>query len=233
MSSYNIYPELKRIIEDKRIKGRRLSKELYNDYLNAEQFILDCRSLTDQEINDMSATMKDLAFLGLDKPPCINYVLHSIVQINNNPKIISVYIHNGEYKYLIAELYEAELLMDQFIKYGDNVSKIANTTGVLADMQLIVMLATKGCIKEYHECKKSQCTINGKPHKKGSGGYTIIRPPEANEISMNHLGYSIRPHFRRGHIRRLDPLDKTKWIWVSPCFIHGETKTNRKAYLVK
>jgi hypothetical protein len=96
----------------------------------------------------------------------------------------------------------------------------------------LVMLATRGIVKERHEIKKSQQLTDNKPHKKGSGGYTIIRTPEAHEIEGGTHA-SPRPHFRRGHIRKLDPEDKTRWIWVSSCFVNGEPEVARKSYLVR
>ena len=237
MSTYNLYPGLKRILEDKRIKSFGVPEEHHKDYLSAEQFFLDTRGLDREEIDDIHATYGDLALLNLNLLPVNNLVLHVLYEAVAGPNILTMFspranegviANEKSLCYLLCENSEEMKALEDIFKEDSNHERFARH----CFEQLIVMLATKGAIKEKHEIRKSQKGLEANPHKKGSGGYTIVRPPRAYELSDNLTGRTVRPHFRRGHIRKLHPEDKTKWIWVSSCFIHGEPEVQRTAYLV-
>ena len=53
MSTYNLYPGLKQLLEDKRTSRFGVPPEEYNNYLNAEQFVVDCRGIGKKGINDI------------------------------------------------------------------------------------------------------------------------------------------------------------------------------------
>jgi hypothetical protein len=233
MSAYNLYPGLKQILEDKRILGVSVCDAEKSNFLRAEQFVLDVRPVTIEEYGDISKTFKDLRELSLDKGPYDRYVLHHISQadLSKDVMVISYYIDETK------ELIECSILSDSMEKFN-HLKNLQNQEISFAFSRsiLITMLATRGVIKERREMPKSREGIDSKPHKKGTGAYTILRAPRANEHDNDNesvlTGSKKRPHFRRGHIRKFHPDDKTRWVWVSPCFINAEPEIQRKAYLV-
>lgn len=234
--AYNLFPGLKQILDDKRIRRFGVPKEEYQNYLMAEQFVVDLRGCDDKSIKEMENSFLDFREYGLTLPPCQRFVLHSIVpSYDKKSSCIASYFcyFNGD-EGTFDPIFENEKYYVNFkqqLLSHPSLSRYLGEACGIAYEYLIVMLSTLGVIKERHEIKKSQLPANNKPHKKGSGGYTIIRPPEAHEIKGGSHA-SPRPHFRRGHIRKLHPEDKTRWIFVSPCFVNGEPEVVRKSYLV-
>ena len=243
-NTYQLFPGLKQILEDKRIRRFGVPDEEYQNYLMAEQFVVDMRNITPEEKEDALETLRDMNDFGLYKGPCEKYILHFIHKVRlvgtlkEMDKIISIYIVQAvnmkEFQYYtIHDSYSEYLNMQIMCENNDEAESSISVASSWANAMLILMLATRNIIKEKHENKKSQQPVNGKPHKKGSGGYTLLRPPEAHEIKDGTGTHaSPRPHFRRGHIRKLHQEDKTQWIFVSPCFVNGEPEVARKAYLV-
>ena len=242
-STYQLFPGLKQILEDKRIRRFGVPEFDYQNYLMAEQFVVDMRPMSEYETRkQISETYDALAEMSLDCPPCENFLIHTIEEDSlGKTAIVSYYFTindlNGKSKLTgnirnIVLLFESEQSLSFAHSKTQEIKNVLTERSHWAMIQLIVMLATTGTIKEKHDPKPSHLLSGGKPHKKGSGGYTIIRSPEAHELAGGGSGRTVRPHFRRGHIRKLDPLDKTRWVWVSPCFIHGEPEVQRKAYLV-
>lgn len=224
----------KNTLEDKRILRFGVPDCLYKDYLLAEQFVVDIDFFRDDKmIGEISATYDDLVELGLDKPPFEKYVVHAV----SDGLVISSFVDRpiqiSEERNGIYPLYEEQHY--EKIKNGinDERDQLYKDCAILASVGLVVFLATNNVNKERHIIKTSQDSKNGIPHKKGSGGYTILSAPVRGDGSGCHAGTTVRPHFRRGHIRRLNPLDKSRWVWVSPCFIHGEPETQRVAYIKK
>ena len=244
--TYNLCPGLKQVLEDKRLRRFGVPKNEYANYLMAEQFVVDCRDLSDEELDDIHATYDDLAEMGLTLPPYPNIVFHVIWRFKRDghpdkDNIISLYQTHNMKTGAQEEIRSFALSGEPFLNSEGNADESEDGFEIdqaghwLEDsrIKLLVMLATKNIIKDKHEVKHSQKAISGFPHKKGSGGYTIIRTPETHEIEGGaSTGKHTRPHFRRGHIRRLDPNDKMRWIMVSPCFVNGEPEVARKAYLV-
>ena len=219
-----------------------------HDYLLAEQFVLDLRNITSDDAFELDKTYDDLEAMGLAKLPYDKVVVHTLSKTENkkDPKlegnyseaILSWFLYpdpDDENKARSNCLFSSkEQLINTLKEFNDDESFRTNTRNYLRTVKrsLITMLATKNAIKERHDAKQSQQAVDGKPHKKGSGGYTIIRPPESHEVEGGTHG-SPRPHLRRGHIRKLHPEDKTRWVWVSPCFVNGEPEVARKAYLLQ
>lgn len=254
--TYQLFQGLKQILDDKRIRRFGVPDGLYNQYLLANQFVVDERALKTEELLDVLETFNHLDEYGLAKEPFDYFIIHAIrtlknvketIAVKENPEIAKEldgkqiidstfwFREDGHlYFIILSETYEMQERMKEFRnnpKYHEEAENDrAYNIGIMR--KLIVFLATKGVIKDIHECKKSQQLVNGKPHKKGSGGYTIIRPPEPHELAGGAHA-SPRPHFRRGHIRKIDPDDKTRWVFVQPCFVNGEPEISRKAYLVK
>lgn len=239
--SYALFPGLKQILEDKRIKRFGVPKELMQQYLSAEQFVIDVRTsipnsifFSEKDTRAIADTAQELFDIGLYKTPLDIFVVHEITENHAKEQFILSFLFVGNGKddsyesYFLSETQKGIELMQ-----GKEAKEEFIREGMWGLQALIVLLNTTGTIKEKRETKKSREPIKGRAHKKGSGGYTIIRPPEAHELEGCQTGNKVRPHFRRGHIRKLDPENKTKWIWVSPCFIHGEPETARKAYLVQ
>ena len=226
-STYNLYPGLKQILEDKRIKRFGVPGEEYNNYLLAEQFVLDVRFETDEEIIGRNYTYNDLKELGLENPPYNNLIIHTL----GNKGALTFYYYNGTFCACV-ENKEQAIKLNQNILFDGETKKNFNLLAAVNLQDLVVMLATKNSIKQKHEPRLSQKPINGKPHKKGSGAYTLIRRPYEYELTGETTGLKKRAHFRRGHIRKLHPTDKLKWVWVSPCFVNGETSIARTSYLV-
>lgn len=228
---------MKHILNDKRILRFGVSGNDYQDYLMAEQFVIDVRGYNQQEHTDIKATFDDLQELKLAKLPYSKIVLHVIIPIKTGDEVFSFFIHQSDEKMLrFIFLSDNEIMsLDKRKALNNPVEKEKHGVQINNFVaKLIVFLATRNIIKKHHDVKKSQRSMNDKSHKRGSGGYTIIRRPEAHEISEGDgTGNKKRPHFRRGHIRRLHPEDKTKWIWVSPCFINVEPEVQRIAYLTQ
>jgi hypothetical protein len=243
MGTYNLFPGLKHILEDKRIRRFGVPDEEYKKYLMAEQFVIDIRKFQHENPDynqELFATIEDMRYFSIAKAPFDNFIIHAISKTEpagGDSVVLTFY-------YKVDEEDQAKGTFTQWpcfpskqgLSYflgNDDFIEQAKQISEYSYAALIVSLATKGAIKDRHECKRSQRAINGKPHKKGSAGYTIIRPPEPHELEgCIPDGSTKRPHFRRGHIRKLDPENRLKWIWVSPCFIHGEPEVQRKAYLV-
>ena len=92
--------------------------------------------------------------------------------------------------------------------------------GILYD-KLIVLLATRNAVKERRDPPKAQRRNASAASKRGYCGYTIVRPPRADEMPNYVAGgvhASPRPHLRRGHVRHFEDGSTT---WVSPCFVNG------------
>lgn len=244
MKTYNLFPELRRILEDKRIKKYGVEDHQYEDYLMAEQFALDLRNLSDDDIVALESTYADLEELNLDKLPYEKIVIHVLSEasdpdiLGSKKEIIISYFFQEE-KNKLADysiIFDSEETMRRTVeiyKKHDPAKKKLGGIFRTVKLSLIVMLATRNAIKEYHEARKPPNRLTGKSHKRGSGGYTIIRCPEYNEIEGGEgSGTKKRPHLRRGHIRKLHPTEKTKWIWVAPCFVNGEPEVRRTSYLV-
>lgn len=253
---YNLCPVLKQILEDKRIRRFGVPRDEYDEYLNAEQFVVDCRNYSIKEIEDIFTTYSDLKEMGLEEMPCTPIVIHSLhdpddrdilssenllfVPPKNEIKgIASFYMSekHGRYSYNLSESIEQDREISRVLSNKGSLECTSLAYHArLAEVILIVMLATRNVVKEHKECRTSQRADNtGKPHKKGSGGYTLVRTPEANETGSNDIYRthgSPRPHFRRGHIRKIHPEDKTSWVFVSPCFVNGQPDDPRKAYLI-
>lgn len=205
------------------------------DYLCAESFVIDIRPYGDKEWQDMQATMADLKLLALDKAPCEKLVLHAIVRDEEDvERVVSYFVYEGA---MYDKLFENPNFSSRWHKkydtdpmFKDRVEGFAYICYAI----LLVLLATRSIQKERREVPYRRLITNAtKPHKKGTGGYTIVRAPTHKENGGAETGEHKRPHFRRGHIRKLHPTDKTNWIWVSPCFINGEPEVQRKAYLIK
>ena len=237
-STYQLFPGLKQILEDKRIRKFGLPKDEYNNYLMAEQFVVDMRPISEYETRkQMLETYDDLNELSLGSPPFDNFIIHTIEEDKSGKIVIISYYFSkgnldGDMRNIIL-LFESDFAYQSAYQRHEELKDVLSERSRWAMVFLVVMLSTTGIIKNRIECKKSQMpSNNGWPHKKGSGGYTIIRAPEAHELTGGHSGAIVRPHFRRGHIRKLHPEDKARWVWVRPCFIHGEPEVQRKAYLV-
>lgn len=240
MKTYALFPGLKKVLEDKRIRHWGISgaKDLYQDYLMAEQFVLDMRNMSADDNLSVIETYKDLQEIKLDKLPYENIVVHAFESFGKDmnwidiPKydgIVTVFYHKNKV-FMLFEDPKALIQAVELTTSDPEAKKEFDGIVKLIKIKLIVMLATKNIIKEYHEARKNPYRLTGEPHKRGSGGYTIIRPPEAYEIEGGTHA-SPRPHLRRGHIRKLHPEDKTQWIWVSPCFVNGAPTEQRISYL--
>lgn len=251
---YSLYPGLKRILEDKRIKNLGIPEELSERFLMAEQFVIDCRNLTLEDLKNMKETYDDLTEMGLNGMPYNDVIIHNISEFKGQTYVFSIFSSDKK-THLMLEDWKDLDLFEKILESGsgsfyeheekpskqwademerEDIETALRSWAPCSELQLVVMLATKNAVKDRHLVKKSQQPINGKPHKKGSGGYTIIRSPEPHEVGDKILsGWTVRPHFRRGHIRRLHPEDKTRWVFVSPCFVNGDPEISRKAYLVK
>jgi hypothetical protein len=241
--SYNLYPGLKKILEDKRLCRFGVPANEYEEFLKAEQFVVDLRGFSEEEKNQVIDTYNDLVEMGLDKLPYEKCVIHSLRRILHNDGVPidkpydlvqSYYFFKEGVGGVCALFPDQQELLDTLhnCKTEPRFIKEIQSLIVITKMNLVVSLATRNIIKERHEPRKPINRLTGLAHKRGSGGYTLIRPPESHEIEGGHSGIKVRPHFRRGHIRKLDPDDRARWIWVSPCFINGEPEIARKAYLV-
>lgn len=231
MNANNLIPGLKQVLEDKRIRRFGVPEAERENYLRGESFVVDC-GLTDDEVDDVKETYKDLHELGLAASPCPYFVLHMVSRAEfwakgKGPDILHSMYVCGENIYHLAES-ESEW------RYLNN-RLIKNNNFFISNIQnLIVLLATRGIEKNRKAPPTNRMmTAENKAHKKGCGGYTIIRRPITIATSPEgDAAFTKRPHFRRGHIRKYHPDDKTRWTWVSPCFINGEPEIQRKAYLV-
>lgn len=242
--TYQLFPGLKQILEDKRIRHFGVPKEDYDDYLKAEQFVVDLRDFGKKDAKELDLTYDALSEMGLDKLPYEKIVVHALARISNEHGqdidfgISSYYFfgkrdasNNELAYYLFEDPYLLAISVERFNKDTNYQAACRNYVRTVK-RSIVVMLATRNIVKERKESKSSQASINGKPHKKGSGGYTLLRPPEAHEVGDGTGTHaSPRPHFRRGHIRKLHPEDKTRWVFVAPCFVNGEPAVQRKAYL--
>lgn len=234
--TYANFPQLKRILSDKRIRRFGVAAERHNDYLMCEQFVIDLRDFTAEDIKEMDKTFLEMKEFGLASPPYDCFVIHAICKLPTweHATIQSMFCFKQNGRLVFDALFDNEReksLFDQYCTDPEDKYNAQVAAGLFYE-KLLVMLATRGAIRERHEVRRSQTSVGGKPHKRGSGGYTIIRPPEAHEIAGGTHA-SPRPHLRRGHIRRYDPIDKTKWVWIEPCFVNGEQPERRQAYLVK
>jgi hypothetical protein len=247
MSTYNLFPGLKQILEDKRILRYGVPDAEYQNYLKAEQFVVDMRNMTEPELDDIEKTFNDLSAMGLSSPPYDNFVIHTINQYQgkyydvvrdytgSDIQILTFYVYRGcllnDQRNILA-LFPSEENYRTALAVHEKLKAFYSMKSHESLAKLIVMLATRNIVKERKEPKASQAPVNGKPHKKGSGGYTLLRPPEAHEVGDGTGTHaSPRPHFRRGHIRKLHPEEKARWIFVAPCFVNGEPEVMRKAYL--
>lgn len=234
--TYNLYPELKRICEDKRIRCLGVWDEDYQDYLRSESFALDMRGYTKKEWSDVKATYLDLELLKINNPPCEKMILHAIVKDENGVQRIISFFLLGSNKF--DQIFENKELFDEHTDRRENEkgydSRFLNYAAITYE-RFIVLLATRG-IEKHHTplSSRKRSLLRGEIHKKGTGGYTIIQRPGISTDGQGNVPplYKVRPHFRRGHIRKFHSEDKTKWVWVSPCFINGEPEVQRKAYLV-
>lgn len=232
---------LQQILADKRVRRFGVPDNEYEHYLRAETFVIDWRKI---DFSEVLETYKSLQEMNLDKPPYERFVLHVITKFRYDANENLIPEYDGIvsfYRFVdikprwawLCEYKETLLQRIEIVKHDPGAQKSFDEIASSARCALYVALITKNIIKERHAARKAQQPINGNPHKKGSGGYTIIRPPEAHEIDgYKSTGKPVRPHFRRGHIRKLDQSDASKWIWVSPCFVNGEPEIQRKAYLV-
>jgi hypothetical protein len=231
------FPGLKQIIDDKRIKRYGVWDEDYQDYLKAESFVIDMREYTEEEFEDIHKTYVDLETLNLHKGPCEKYVLHAIVKdVGGVERIVSYFfLRENEFDVLFdndREEKEHSNVFDKNEKYKENTVGYAT----LVRNRFIVLLATNFIEKNRYEASKNRIIENEeKAHKKGSGACTIIQIPGISSGGGGNVPpmFTMRPHFRRGHIRKFHPEDRTRWVWVSPCFIHAEPEIRRKAYLVR
>ena len=241
--TYHIPPTLKRILEDKRVRGYGIPTELYQIYLSCEQFVINASDYTLDDHKNIVKTFNDMKELELHFPPYNDFVLHIIAPyVVIGRTIVSIFYHGTHAQntqstpinfFLLSES-EKEVETLHLMLEKEVFSKELNSIAGVFLTKFVVTLATRNIVKEHHECKKSQQPHKGRPHKKGSSGYTILCAPEAHEVGDGTKigGWHPRPHFRRGHIRKLHPEDKTRWVWVSPCFVNGEPETARKSYLV-
>lgn len=234
--TYAVFPQLKSILADKRRRCFGVESSRYTDYLLCEQFVIDLSDIGPDDIEEMDKTFLEMKEFGLAVPPYDSFVIHAICKLPTweHARIESMFCFKQNGGLVFDALFDSErekALFDRYCTDPEDKYNAQVAAGLFYE-KLLVMLATRGAIRERHEVRRAQRSVKGKPHKRGSGGYTIIRPPEAHEIAGgNHA--SPRPHLRRGHIRRYDPIDKTKWVWIEPCFVNGAQPERRQAYLVK
>lgn len=100
---------------------------------------------------------------------------------------------------------------------------------------LIVLLASKGMVKQSKETKLAKLGIG----KKDNEYVTTIRLGQSLECDgSTKAGSPVRPHLRRGHVRMQPhgPANSLrKKIWVEPCFVNADEDfvNQRKAYRVR
>lgn len=234
MGTYNLFPGLKQILEDKRIRRFGVPEAEFQNYLRAEQFVIDMRGYTNEDWTAASETYNDLRELNLDKPPCDQYVLHILVAPEGRSE--AVWSQFWRAKERVYPMYQKQESLDEQLRRmrDPEIKKEITEYLALGHERFIVMLATRGVDKHKYEVPRSRKLLSdlGKAHKKGTGGYTIIRTPIDTHNESGETDSTKRPHFRRGHIRKYAPEDKTRWVWVQSCFVNGEPEVQRKAYLV-
>lgn len=234
MSAYNLFPGLKQILEDKRIRRFGVPEAEYQNYLRAEQFVIDMRGYTEEEWKDVVLTYEDLKSLNLNAPPYESFVLHVVAPNQNmDERIFSVFSAREDAFFIIYESENSLRAHKKAIHDEKNYKQEVEDYLQLVMSRLIVLLATRGVDKSAHKMPSSRfMTAENGTHKKGVGGYTIIGRPHAVTSPDGDPCRRIRAHFRRGHIRKYAPEDKTRWVYVQSCFVNGEPEVQRKAYLV-
>lgn len=224
---------IKEILRDKRIRRFGVHEHEYQNYLNAEQFVLDMRDFTNDDDKELCETFIAMRDFGIYKPPYDRFVIHALCRANGVDLLSSAFFMVNNEGVFFNELFETEEAYSAFLfecqKDSRFTSAVRHHCGILHD-KLIVMLNTRNIVKERHEPPKAQRMKGKSASKRGSGGYTVIRPPRADEMPGYDTGThaSPRPHLRRGHVRHLQNGGKT---WVQPCFVNGEPEERRIAYL--
>lgn len=234
--------DLKEILADKRIRGWGVPEDEWQNYLMAETFVIDFRNVS---LEETIQTYNGLVDMGLNNPPYERFVLHVIATFTKDEDDNTVAPHDGIisfYRFTIDNVPKWGWICDDEEKLRDRMKKCNEIKDVknhftnicnTAKMVLYVMLATRNVVKEYHNPPKAQRGNTSAARKRGSGGYTIVRPPRADEMPNYVAGgvhASPRPHLRRGHVRHFEDGSTT---WVSPCFVNGEPIEARKAYIVR
>ena len=228
---------LKEILADKRIRRFGVPDSEYQNYLNAEQFVLDMRGFTNKDGIELAETYIAMRDFGIVNPPFDRFVVHAICDVPPHDCVISsAYFSCKEDCVYFDELFEGKTQYESFILECSSsklFTKSCRNHGGILYNKLIVMLSTRNAVKEHYNPPKAQRGNTSAARKRGSGGYTIVRPPRADEMPNYVAGgshASPRPHLRRGHVRHFEDGSTT---WVSPCFVNGEPIEARKAYIVR
>lgn len=142
--------------------------------------------------------------------------------------------------------FENENLIDFLVKYDSKFRSlmqppIDNAKSLLHGAEhyrraLIVLLATKNALKKRVVNKLAKLGIGKKKHEH-LYVTTITIPPIENlsPSTGSRPGITLRPHLRRGHIRRQPYGPKRAFIkrlWIEPCFINADPDfiSSRTAY---
>lgn len=221
---------IERALEDKRWLSPLVPADWIPAYMTCETIVLDMRGM-DWIDADVESTFADMEKLGIANPPYDCFVLLCIFEYPNEEKRIgtaAAYIHKDNFTVLLSAKYMESMSVEQMNKMSEASKLLKHWV-----QRLIVMLATKGIKRERHSPPKA---MRGgetlKTSKRGYIGYTVIRPPSAQELGYQSSAgthVSPRPHLRRGHIRHL----KDRETWIPPCFVCGVPEEERKAYMVK
>lgn len=194
-----------------------LRPELRDPLAVAEIFCINYE-LYRPDIEELNRTHEDLGKLDLLKDPCETYILACAV---NNTVLVGLIKHKEYYRSFF---------------FGDVANRPykdseLNNNALGFRSLLLTVLATKGTEVERRRGRLVK-TSTGKQRSKGINFVKIgkvydVRTGEMISVS----GCKVRPHFRRGYLRRKKLTDELPTIWVSPCFVNGATEHTGRVYI--
>lgn len=211
-----------------------------------QAFVLSKDLIGSTSFEEVDATYRDMEELGLAQPPFTRFDVIvpacKIVRLVDKegvdkgmaPDDPSVtlrvrYEADGYFKWLFTRK-KTTVNLVTFVK--ESLAKEGRTfdmepwgiTGQAIRRLLIVLLATKNVVKDTRECKLLKLGVGSKEKNRYT---TTIKVGTVTErtTSDHHTGVELRPHLRRGHIRRQHHGPKNeliKQVWIAPVFVNAD-----------
>lgn len=194
--------------------------------MKPQLFKVDTRNI-DMDEKEVQRTVEGLRELGLYKMPYGELVIHMQVTISNlhnamdaMPSQVILFVKDGKPTHLWVGRAGKNASMSAFeLGQGDTARPLEIS---VMDI-LVAALATKGMEAVESKLGKHGITKKGRIEAKRYSRVTYIRPSKEFQ-KRDASGRVIKPHLRRGHIRRQHHGEGNKLVhkvWIEPTLVNG------------